>query len=93
MSATPRRTRLTRPKTEFHSANMVPALLTRGGASEAVEGSFRSRVVVIEFKDYATALACYHSPEYAKAKALRTAHSVADVVVVEGYDGPQPSDG
>jgi uncharacterized protein (DUF1330 family) len=27
--------------------------------------------VVIEFKDYATALECYHSPEYAKAIAIR----------------------
>lgn len=66
--------------------------LTRGGASETVEGKFRSRVVVIEFKDYATALACYRSPEYQKAKALRSGASIADVSVIEGYDGPQPSD-
>ncbi len=83
----------------YQAENRIPfrkygaRFLTRGGASEAVDGSFRSRVVVIEFKDYATALACYHSPEYAKAKALRTAHSVADIVVVEGYEGPQPRDG
>src|SRR5665647_847310 len=41
--------------------------LTRGGKSEIVEGKGRSRIVVIEFKDYATALECYRSPEYAKA--------------------------
>ena len=46
--------------------------IVRGGRSESVEGQPRSRVVVIEFKDFATALACYHSPEYAKAMALRT---------------------
>ena len=37
--------------------------LVRGGTHEAHEGPARSRNVVIEFKDYATALACYHSPD------------------------------
>jgi uncharacterized protein (DUF1330 family) len=66
--------------------------LTRGGKSEVVEGKVRSRVVVIEFKDYATALACYRSPEYAKAIDLRKNKAVADLAVVDGYDGPQPTD-
>jgi uncharacterized protein (DUF1330 family) len=66
--------------------------LTRGGAAESMEGKLRSRVVVIEFKDYATALACYRSPEYQKAMALRSGASQADVSVIEGYDGPQPTD-
>ncbi len=64
--------------------------LVRNGTSEVVEGAVRARRVVLEFKDYATALACYNSPDYAKAKALRTPVSIADMVVVEGYDGPQP---
>jgi uncharacterized protein (DUF1330 family) len=64
--------------------------LVRGGAAETVEGHSRSRRVILEFPDYATALACYHSPEYAKAIALRTPVSTADIVVIEGYDGPQP---
>ena len=64
--------------------------LARGGASEVVEGEARARRVILEFQDYATALACYHSPEYAKAKALRTPVSTADVIVIEGYDGAQP---
>ena len=67
--------------------------LVRGGASETMEGSFRSRVVVVEFADYATALACYRSAEYAEAILLRKDVSTADLVVVEGYDGPQPADG
>lgn len=66
--------------------------LTRGGKTEIVEGKARSRIVVLEFKDYATALACYRSPEYAKALALRKDKAVADLVVTEGYDGPQPTD-
>jgi len=66
--------------------------LVRGGAHETVEGASRARNVVIEFKDYATALACYRSPEYAKAMAFREKGSVADIIVIEGYDGPQPTD-
>ena len=66
--------------------------LVRGGKSECVEGKVRSRLIVLEFPDYATALACYRSPEYAKAIALREGAAVADVIVIEGYDGPQPTD-
>jgi len=65
--------------------------LVRGGRFEPLEGKSRARNVVIEFKDYDTALACYRSPEYQKARALREPHSVADIIVIEGYDGPQPS--
>jgi uncharacterized protein (DUF1330 family) len=61
--------------------------LVRGGRSETTEGSSRSRHVVIEFADYATALACYHSPEYARLVALRSAHAKSDFVIVEGHDG------
>ncbi len=62
----------------------------RAGKYECVEGEARSRNVVIEFPDYATALACYRSPEYQQNMKLRLPHSIADIVVVEGYDGPQP---
>ena len=65
--------------------------LTRGGQSETPEGTTRSRVIVIEFPDYAAALECYRSPEYAKAKALREGKSMMDLAIVEGYDGPQPT--
>ena len=64
--------------------------LTRGGTSESPEGRPRSRTVVIEFPDYAAALECYRSPEYAKAKALREGKSLMDLAIVEGYEGPQP---
>jgi uncharacterized protein (DUF1330 family) len=64
--------------------------LVRAGRNEPKEGSLRSRHVVIEFKDYATALACYQSEEYRRARALREPISQGDFVVVEGYDGPQP---
>ena len=67
--------------------------LVRGGPGETIEGRMRARTVIIEFKDYATALACYRSPEYAEALALRRGASIGDLKVVEGYDGPQPADG
>jgi uncharacterized protein (DUF1330 family) len=64
--------------------------LVRGGPFEMVEGQARARNVVIEFPDYETALACWHSPEYAAAKALRDGHGTADIVVIGGYEGAQP---
>ncbi|MBD3764441.1 MAG: DUF1330 domain-containing protein [Rhodobacterales bacterium] len=59
--------------------------LVRGGPQEVVEGTARARSVVIEFADLATAQACYHSPEYQAALALRRPVSDADVVIVQGY--------
>ena len=62
----------------------------RGGTFEAVEGKARDRNIVIEFKDYETALACYNSPEYQANIKVRQPHSIADIIVIEGYEGPQP---
>jgi uncharacterized protein (DUF1330 family) len=67
--------------------------LIRSGKSETPEGKARARTVVIEFADYAAALDCYRSPEYAKAIAVRQGKALIDLVIVEGYDGPQPTDG
>ena len=63
--------------------------LVRGGRFEAPEGTPRARNVVLEFADYATALACYNSPEYQAAKAHRDGAGIADLIVIEGYDDPQ----
>lgn len=82
----------------YVAANAAPfakygaRFLVRGGPAERVEGTFRQRLVVIEFQDYATALACYRSPEYAAARALREKAAKADIAIVEGYDGPQPGE-
>lgn len=62
--------------------------LVRGGAFEPVEGTARARNVVIEFDSFETALACYRSEGYQRARALRAPVSDADIIVVEGYDGP-----
>ncbi|MFN3688495.1 DUF1330 domain-containing protein [Salinarimonas sp.] len=64
--------------------------LVRGGAFEAVKGEARSRNVVIEFPDYETALACWNSPEYQEALAAQAGSATVELIVIEGYDGPQP---
>jgi uncharacterized protein (DUF1330 family) len=64
--------------------------VVRAGQSELMEGKSRSRHVVIEFPDYATALACYRSPEYQENIKRRLPHATADLLIIEGYDGPQP---
>jgi uncharacterized protein (DUF1330 family) len=79
MAATPEAHR------KYHSRALV-----RGGTFESVEGSCRGRNVLREFPDYATALACYRSREYQRAKPLRLPHSVCDFVIIEGYEGIQP---
>ena len=58
---------------------------------ESVEGSSRSRNAVIEFPTYQAAVDCWHAPEYQKVMKLRTPVSTADLVIIEGYDGPQPA--
>ena len=67
--------------------------IIRGGPFEAVEGAARGRNVVIEFPSYDAALACYRSPEYQEAMVHRTGAAEADIIVIEGYDGPQPGQG
>ncbi len=64
--------------------------LVRAGRHEVREGAARARNVVIEFPSYEQALACYDSPEYQHALALRLNVAVADLIIIEGYDGPQP---
>ena len=66
--------------------------LVRGGRFENPEGGARSRNVLIEFPSYQAALDCWNSPEYQRALAIRAPVSTADVIIVEGYDGPQPQD-
>lgn len=58
--------------------------IVRGGAFEAMEGTARDRNVVVEFADRATATACYRSPEYEAAKAIRQKYADADFIIIEG---------
>jgi|HubBroStandDraft_6_1064221.scaffolds.fasta_scaffold1812231_1 uncharacterized protein (DUF1330 family) len=58
--------------------------LVRGGEFETMEGQSRERNVVVEFKDRATAVACYHSPEYQAAKLLRQKYAETDFIIIDG---------
>jgi uncharacterized protein (DUF1330 family) len=64
--------------------------LVRAGKYETVEGGSRSRNAVIEFPSYQAALDCWKSSEYQAAIKLRAPVSTIDLIVIEGYDGPQP---
>jgi len=64
--------------------------IVRAGAYESKEGTARARNIVIEFKDYETAVACYNSPEYQRLVEMRKPHAENDLIIIEGYDGPQP---
>jgi uncharacterized protein (DUF1330 family) len=64
--------------------------LVRGGQFEALEGSSRSRNVVIEFPSYEAARQCWDSAEYQAARAKQEGSAEMDFIVIEGYDGPQP---
>jgi uncharacterized protein (DUF1330 family) len=64
--------------------------IVRAGKYEGVEGENRPRNVVIEFPSYADAMACFKSPEYQANIKVRQPHSIVDLIIIEGYDGPQP---
>ncbi len=58
--------------------------LVAGSPAEVPEGEARERNVVIEFPDLATAKACWHSPAYETAAALRIGTAIVDVIIIEG---------
>ena len=61
--------------------------IVRAGAQTVMEGAVRPRTVVIEFPSLQAAQACYASPDYQAAKALRAAASNGDFSIIEGWDG------
>jgi len=59
--------------------------LVRGGAVQALEGSFvPKRIVVLEFPDSARARQWWDSPEYRPLRELRQRASRGDLFVVDG---------
>jgi uncharacterized protein (DUF1330 family) len=68
------------PVFEKFGANFV----VRGGKYDVMEGNERERNFVIEFKDRAAAMACYQSPEYQAAIAIRQKYSDADLIIIDG---------
>lgn len=69
-----------KPAFEKFGANFI----VRAGPFDSMEGTSRDRNVVVEFKDLATAKACYQSAEYQAAKAVRQKYLEADFIIIEG---------
>ena len=65
--------------------------LVRAGRFESPEGASRMRNAVIEFPTYEAAVECWHSADYQTALKLRHPVSTADLIIIEGYEGPQPT--
>jgi len=65
-----------------------PEILARGGRFEILEGSpMFQRHVLVRYPSLDAALACYHSPEYQAAAAIRRAGAgINELVIVEGED-------
>ena len=73
VDATRKATSLYAAANAAHLQEIRRKFLVRGGKFETVEGSSRTRNVVIEFPNYEAALACYNSPEYQANIKLRDA--------------------
>jgi uncharacterized protein (DUF1330 family) len=69
-----------RPAFEKYGAKFI----VRGGTFQCMEGNARERNVVVEFTDFATAMACYESTEYRAAKVIRQKNAETDFVIIEG---------
>ena len=61
--------------------------LVRGGQQQNPEGTWSSRTVIIEFASYADAVACYNSPDYQDALAIRVPVSDGNMVIVDHGSG------
>ncbi len=63
-------------------------VLVRGGEFEVLEGPWTpSRLVVLKFKDRATAKAFYASETYSHARTVREGAGVMRMIVVDGVPG------
>ncbi|MNE76035.1 hypothetical protein D3C76_1537850 [compost metagenome] len=71
--------------------NYDARFLVGGGDHLVPEGSARSQSSIVEFPSYQSALDCWNSIEYQEAIKLRLPASNVDLVIIEGYKGPQPS--
>ncbi len=84
---------VTDPEAYARYREMAPALvaafggkyLTRGGATETVEGTWQpKRLVILEFPSMERIHEFYHSPEYAEAKLLRQNSTRTTMVFQDG---------
>jgi uncharacterized protein (DUF1330 family) len=66
--------------------------IVRGGPYTLAKGEGREHNVVIEFPSGDAARACFASPEYQAALKHLAGVGPTDLVIIDGYDGPQPGD-
>ena len=64
--------------------------LARAGKFENPLGEAWPVNTIIEFPTFEAAKDCFASPEYKQALAVRGDAIDTDLVILEGYDGPQP---
>lgn len=60
--------------------------LVRGGQCKGMEGDTHARNIVVEFKDYDTAVEAYNSEEYRVALGLRKQYADSNFLIVEGFE-------
>ena len=72
----------------FPRADDLQELLVFQPFDRLVDGAeiAAQNLALIEFPSIEAAHACYRSPAYQAAKALRDPVSAADVIIVQGYD-------
>lgn len=68
------------PAVEKHGG----VILARGGRQVILEGGDFERSIVVRFPSVEQAVACYHSPEYSRARAFANSAAERHMVVVEG---------
>ncbi|MDO8973409.1 DUF1330 domain-containing protein [Reyranella sp.] len=62
--------------------------VVRGGKTKTLEGGWApSRVIVLEFPDFATAERFYDSEEYKPVLAMRLKAGKSKAILVDGYGG------
>lgn len=62
--------------------------VVRGGKTKSLEGGWSpSRVIVLEFPDFAAAERFYDSEEYKPVLAMRLKAGRSRAILVDGYDG------
>jgi uncharacterized protein (DUF1330 family) len=74
-------------------ARLGGRFLVRGGAYTLGKGTGRQHNVVIEFPSGEAARACFESDEYKAALVHLAQVGQVDLVIIDGYEGPQPGEG
>jgi uncharacterized protein (DUF1330 family) len=66
--------------------------IVRGGPHEVIKGTTRQHHVVIEFPSPQAARDCVNSPEYQAALKVLSTAGTSDLIIIDGYAGPQPGE-